>query len=241
MPDVTTMEATVQQLLEAFGRQDAAATGALHAPDSVVYDPGHPEPLRGRQAIQDEAQAWFTAAPDTTMEAVRFWSSAEGVAAEVVIRGHQTGPLGDIPPTNLGIRTTRSRSLAFQRRRPHHRGNPLLHARRPTEPTGPRLTRHAALVSLLPTQATGGQPMKLEGKVAIITGVGPNIGRAVALEFAREGAKVAVNHRRPEQADSTVAMIRDDGRASHGHPLSSRGRRRCARRYRAGGRCVGPG
>ncbi len=53
--------------------------------------------------------------------------------------------------------------------------------------------------------------MKLEGKVAIITGVGPNIGRAVALEFAREGAKVAVNHRRPEQADSTVAMIRDAG------------------------------
>lgn len=101
MADVATMERAVHQLLEAFGRQDAEATGALHAPDSVVYDPGHPEPLRGRQAIQDEAQAWFTAAPDTTMEAVRLWSSADGVAAEVVIRGHQTGPLGDIPPTNM--------------------------------------------------------------------------------------------------------------------------------------------
>ena len=33
----------------------------------------------------------------------------------------------------------------------------------------------------------------LEGKVAIITGAGGGIGRAEALLFAREGAKVVVN------------------------------------------------
>ena len=53
--------------------------------------------------------------------------------------------------------------------------------------------------------------MKLEGRVAIITGVGPNIGRAVALGFAREGAKVACNHRRPEAAESTAQLIREAG------------------------------
>ncbi|HYO93443.1 MAG TPA: SDR family NAD(P)-dependent oxidoreductase, partial [Polyangiaceae bacterium] len=33
----------------------------------------------------------------------------------------------------------------------------------------------------------------LEGKVAIITGAGHGIGRATALLFAREGARVVVN------------------------------------------------
>ena len=83
--------------------------------------------------------------------------------------------------------------------------------------------------------------MKLEGKVAVITGVGPNIGRAVALEFAREGARVAVNHRRPEQADSTVAMIRDAGGQAMAIPSQVADEDAVRRRYRAGSRCVGPG
>jgi len=34
--------------------------------------------------------------------------------------------------------------------------------------------------------------MKLKGKVALITGAGAGIGRAIALRFAKEGAKVMV-------------------------------------------------
>lgn len=53
--------------------------------------------------------------------------------------------------------------------------------------------------------------MKLDNKVAIITGVGPNIGRAIAVGFAKEGAKVACNHRRLEAAQSTTELIQKNG------------------------------
>ncbi|HVH81386.1 MAG TPA: SDR family oxidoreductase [Stellaceae bacterium] len=46
---------------------------------------------------------------------------------------------------------------------------------------------------------------KLEGKVALITGSGRNIGRATALLFAREGAHIIVNARtNQEEADAVV-------------------------------------
>lgn len=51
----------------------------------------------------------------------------------------------------------------------------------------------------------------LNEKVAIITGSGRGIGRAAALAFAREGARVVVSDIDPDPAEATVADIRSAG------------------------------
>jgi 3-oxoacyl-[acyl-carrier protein] reductase len=53
---------------------------------------------------------------------------------------------------------------------------------------------------------------KLDGKVALITGSGRNIGRATALHLAREGAHVVVNARaNAQEAESVAREVRDLG------------------------------
>jgi pteridine reductase len=59
---------------------------------------------------------------------------------------------------------------------------------------------------------------KLSGQVALVTGAGRRIGRAIALRLAAEGARVVVHYgRSKEQANAVVAEIENSG----GHAFSA--------------------
>jgi NAD(P)-dependent dehydrogenase (short-subunit alcohol dehydrogenase family) len=57
-------------------------------------------------------------------------------------------------------------------------------------------------------------PFSLEGKTAIVTGGGTGIGKAIALEFARAGADVAVCSRKLEHLEPVAKAVHDLGRRS---------------------------
>jgi NAD(P)-dependent dehydrogenase (short-subunit alcohol dehydrogenase family) len=60
----------------------------------------------------------------------------------------------------------------------------------------------------VPSPAT---PFRLDGKLALVTGAGRGIGRAVALALADAGAELLLNSRTPAELDALAADIAAQG------------------------------
>ena len=58
--------------------------------------------------------------------------------------------------------------------------------------------------------------MRLQGKVAVITGAGSGIGRAMATRFAAEGASIVAADWNAQRLDEVVASLRASGGAAVG-------------------------
>jgi len=56
----------------------------------------------------------------------------------------------------------------------------------------------------------------LEGRVALLTGGGRGLGRAIALAYAKEGAKVAISSRTQSEIDNSLELIREAGGVGFG-------------------------
>lgn len=71
--------------------------------------------------------------------------------------------------------------------------------------------------------------MLLENKVAVITGVGPGLGRELAVQFAREGAAVVIGARTGTYLDAVRAEIEADGGRVVAEPTDITDRAQCDR------------
>src|SRR5438874_10157581 len=60
---------------------------------------------------------------------------------------------------------------------------------------------------------------QLENQIAVVTGAGRGIGRAIALKFAAEGADVACVSRTAENSEKVATEIRALGRKAWAHAV----------------------
>jgi steroid delta-isomerase-like uncharacterized protein len=95
--------------VEAFNKQDASAFAALYAVDAIVHDPLYPQPLRGRDAIQQDAVEVLRALPDARFTLAGVLEAGEAAALQYNLSGTHLGPLatpeGEIPATGKSFST----------------------------------------------------------------------------------------------------------------------------------------
>jgi steroid delta-isomerase-like uncharacterized protein len=85
------------EFIAAWNAHDADRALALLSNDVVWQDVASPEPLRGKPAIRQYLQGWFTAFPDLNATVKNRVVTEDQVAAEVAFTGTNNGPLQMMP------------------------------------------------------------------------------------------------------------------------------------------------
>lgn len=97
----------VRRSIAAFNRGDAAGYAAHYAEDARLIGPFFPEPLVGREAIEQTTIAMTTAFPGMQWSIVSLLEDGRRVACELHIEGTHSGPLptpdGDVPATGRAV------------------------------------------------------------------------------------------------------------------------------------------
>lgn len=118
MPDTTNRHAgSVRDSVEAFNRGDAAGYSSHYAEDARLIGPFFPEPLVGRDVIEETTASMSAAFPDMRWTIVSLLEDGSRVACELHIEGTHSGPLstpdGDIPATGRQVSFDLAEILEF--------------------------------------------------------------------------------------------------------------------------------
>ncbi len=98
----------IRQASEAFNRHDADGFAGVYAEDVMVYDPQYPEPLRGREAVRKDMEAFLRTFPDLHGDVRSILQDGNTYAYEGTATGTHQGPLampdgGEIPATHRRV------------------------------------------------------------------------------------------------------------------------------------------
>ncbi|MFD0045521.1 ester cyclase [Pseudarthrobacter scleromae] len=93
--------------VEAVNAHDPKGFAATYAADAVVHDPLYPQPLKGRDAVEQDMVELLRAFPDARFSLGPLLQDGAMFAAEFTLRGTHQGPLaspeGEIPATGRTI------------------------------------------------------------------------------------------------------------------------------------------
>lgn len=93
----------LERITAAWNQHDLPAIAACYTPEGTAQFSGGP-PAVGRAAIEAGINFWFTAFPDLQLITEEALTEGNRLIQIWTVKGHHTGPLGPIPPTNQPIK-----------------------------------------------------------------------------------------------------------------------------------------
>jgi steroid delta-isomerase-like uncharacterized protein len=93
----------LRRMVVAFNELDYEGVAATLGDECEFVDVATGETSHGPAAIVQAFKRWKEGFPDMRISEVNLVSTENGAAGEFVGRGTQTGPLGDVPPTDKSI------------------------------------------------------------------------------------------------------------------------------------------